>query len=516
MLQPEVLASHICELGNTNLTHTKAIIKKKNSYQQITTHNKIPRSLRTKCELTTSPSYSSNPKFLQIKESLQNATNDYIKTGIKFMTEWAEENILLLLQDHCHAILKKALQLLDGIALYNAAVIFIPNWFSSSQNQNKLLLFKLYLSNQLIDTRELIEYLEVPLNIIRLTGAKILTDNGSNKTALNSINSANLQSINLNPTDEFNFLSETLINFDQILRIMTINLWEVQREKSKQISAAITLKSRMDAFKVLDVTASTASAITRATEAYSKSQASSLQTSLRLSNLEKAACIQTQKTNEFSKALHSLPNQKKRSISNQEKQIFVDLTEDEEDSINSANTQQQRQRPNMREKRHEQQPPPQKMQKKEANKTVHWNELEPTELASQHPQAKNKSQFNATPQIIPLPRQTTMSFFQPAPPPIPPPAPSPTSMFNAQQKSPFNIWQESSTTKNPSQTINAQLKSPFINWQRMSLIETTSQGTTSTQNPFQIATHTQRKTNPNNLTNSNRGRNISRKRQRKR
>jgi hypothetical protein len=394
-------------------------------------------------------------------------------------------------------------------------MIFTPNWFSSSQNQNKLLLLKLDLSNQLIDTRELIQYLEVPLDIIRLTGAKILTDNGSNETALNSINSANLQSINLNHADEFNFLSETLINFDQILRITTINLWEVQREKSKHISAAITLKSRMDAFKTIDVTASTASAIARATEAYSKSQASSLQTSLRLSNLEKASRIQTQKTNQFSKALHSLPNRNKRSISHQEKQTFVDLTEDEEDSFNSANTQQQRQRPNMRGKCNENQPPPQKMQKKEANKIVHWNELELTELASQHPQTK-KSQFNATPQIIPLPRQTTLSFFQPTPPPIPPPAPSPTSMFNAQQKSPFNIWQESSVTKNPSQTINAQLKSPFINWQRTSLNETTSQCTTSTQNPFQIATHTQRKTNPNNLTNSNRGRNISRKRQRKR
>jgi hypothetical protein len=141
-----------------------------------------------------------------------------------------------------------------------------------------LLLFKLYLSDQFIDTRELIDYLEVPLDIIRLIGAKILTNNGSDNTALNSINSLNLQNINLNQKDEFNFLSETLINFDQILRITTIDLWEIQREKSKQISAAITLKSRMDAFKMIDITASTASTIARATEAYSESQASSLQT----------------------------------------------------------------------------------------------------------------------------------------------------------------------------------------------------------------------------------------------
>jgi hypothetical protein len=80
--------------------------------------------LHLKCELTTSPSNSSNPKFLQIKEDLQNATDNYIKTGINFMKEWAEENILLLLNDHCCAILSKALQILDGISLYNTAVIY--------------------------------------------------------------------------------------------------------------------------------------------------------------------------------------------------------------------------------------------------------------------------------------------------------------------------------------------------------------------------------------------------------
>jgi hypothetical protein len=99
MSQPEVLAPYISELGNTNLTHSKVINKKKESFLQLTTQNKIPRSLRIKVELTTSPSFSSNPKFLQIKEELQNATNDYIKTGIKLMTEWAQEHILLLIQE---------------------------------------------------------------------------------------------------------------------------------------------------------------------------------------------------------------------------------------------------------------------------------------------------------------------------------------------------------------------------------------------------------------------------------
>jgi hypothetical protein len=67
------------------------------------------------------------------------------------MREWAEENILLLQQDCCFSILSKALQILDGISLYNAEVIHKPSWFTSSQNYNTLILLKIYLSNEFID-----------------------------------------------------------------------------------------------------------------------------------------------------------------------------------------------------------------------------------------------------------------------------------------------------------------------------------------------------------------------------
>jgi hypothetical protein len=43
------------------------------------------------------------------------------------MLEWAQIHITLLMHDRCHALLTKALQILDGITLYNAAVIFTPN-----------------------------------------------------------------------------------------------------------------------------------------------------------------------------------------------------------------------------------------------------------------------------------------------------------------------------------------------------------------------------------------------------
>jgi hypothetical protein len=133
------------------------------------------------------------------------------------MTEWAQEHILLLIQERCHALLVKALQILDGIALYNAAVIFRPAWFSSSQNFNTLLLLKLYLPNKFIDVQEIASFLETPLDTILLLSARILTNHGSEEVAIDAINKITLTNINLNHEDEFTFLSETLICFDQIL-----------------------------------------------------------------------------------------------------------------------------------------------------------------------------------------------------------------------------------------------------------------------------------------------------------
>jgi len=431
MSQPEVLAPYISELGNTNLTHSKVINKKKESFLQLTTQNKIPRSLRIKVELTTSPSLSSNPKFLQIKEELQNATNDYIKTGIKLMTEWAQEHILLLIQERCHALLTKALQILDGIALYNAAVIFRPAWFSSSQNFNTLLLLKLYLSNEFIDVQEIASFLETPLDTILLLSAKILTNHGSEETALDAINKITLVNINLSHEDEFTFLSETLICFDQILRVTTIDLWKAYEEKIKQFSAVISLQSRMAAFETLDATAQTASAILRAAEAHADSQATTLQANLRLTNLEKNVRKHEQKTNELTKILKQNENKHTHSKTRrviQDKHHMVDLTKDDDESSTHPNKlfkhQQKDINKNKKRKQIDTDPSLNPFYLKGKIKTVQWKEPEP-------PQPVEKPTGE---QAAPT---TTLPFFASAPRPIPPPAPSLINPFKEQGTSPF-------------------------------------------------------------------------------
>jgi len=57
MSQHTALEPHIKELGKICLDFTTNIEKKKESSHKLITENRTPRSLRLKCELTTSPSY---------------------------------------------------------------------------------------------------------------------------------------------------------------------------------------------------------------------------------------------------------------------------------------------------------------------------------------------------------------------------------------------------------------------------------------------------------------------------
>jgi hypothetical protein len=69
---------------------------------------------------------------------------------------------------------------------------------------------------------------------------------------------------------------------------------------------------------------------------------------------------------------------------------------------------------------------------------VHWNVSELRQLSSQTTQASIDKQSNTGYQNSPFFKQTTTSFFQPAPPPTPPPVPSLNNTPNFQHISPFN------------------------------------------------------------------------------
>jgi len=375
------------------------------------------------------------------------------------MSEWAQIHITLLTHDRCHALLTKALQILDGITLYNAAVIFTPNWFSASQNFNTLLLLKFYFSNDFIDTNEIVTYLKMPTDTILLIGAKILANHGSDEHVTNSINAINLTDINLAVKEEFEFISEALISFDRILRLTTIDLWHAQQEKMKQLSAAITLKSRMAAFETIDATAITATAITRATELQAEAQATTLQTNLRLANLEKTTRKQEQKVNEFSKLLRHNDKKQKHSNSNQnqghENRNMVDLTTDDGESPQpsySSPTPFPKFQRNLKRKQNDPASSPSFTKRSNKSKKVHWS-LSEQQLINPANTANTQPPNNTV--APPIPFNITTPFFAPAPPPVPPQAPFANNPFIGRQMSPFTPVKDPQTNDNPI------IKNPF-------------------------------------------------------
>jgi hypothetical protein len=122
LLQLEVFSEH------TNLTFSKLIERKKDSYNVLKNENKIPHSLHIKCELKTSPDYASNADFLQLKEDMQNEVTAFIQKGTRIMTQWANIQLKLITTDCCTALLDIAMKYLDGLSSYNGEKIGLPNW----------------------------------------------------------------------------------------------------------------------------------------------------------------------------------------------------------------------------------------------------------------------------------------------------------------------------------------------------------------------------------------------------
>jgi len=472
MSQPHVFKTRICDLGIINLSHTGTIEKKKENLNLLVNNKKIPRSLRIKCELSTSPDYASNQDFLRLKEELQNTVQDFISTGTKIMTEWAGVNILLLLKDRCYSIFSKALPMLDGLTSYYSDILSTPRWITNSNKFNTLILLKLYLSNNLIDTTELIHYFELPYDIVHLIGAKTLFNDDSLTNITNTFNSIDLNSINLHQENEYLFCSEILSNFDQILRVTTIDLWNSHTEKMKKQLAANNLKSKMVSIDTVNATAATASAINKAAELHNESLSQNLHTNLRLTNLEKSLRRQEQKTNEMNNTLQKNKNKNnqknalgshiaeyltsplkatlhKRQSNQRYPQDMVDLTNDTEDLPqddgkeefihHSKYPQKNRKRSHTNHSSYNPSPP-------KKTKGIQWKNAEVMQYFPHQPSSTlilAPTRENPVMQQTPLQSQYANQpilnpFFQPAPPPKPLLAPSPNHQNLYQVNSPFH------------------------------------------------------------------------------
>jgi hypothetical protein len=203
--------------------------------------------------------------FLKLKTELQDEVINFIEKGSHIMTKWAEINIHLLTRDRCTDILSKALQILDGVTSFYTEIIGTPIWPSVPTTHINLFLFKLYLSNALIDITDIIDYLNVPSENILLIATRILTNLTTDEEANELISSFNLSDIDLDDEQQLSIIRETLTSFDQILRLSTIYVWEARTDKLKLSTAATNLESKMMGIETINATESTALAIYRVT-----------------------------------------------------------------------------------------------------------------------------------------------------------------------------------------------------------------------------------------------------------
>jgi hypothetical protein len=162
-----------------------------------------------------------------------------------------------------------------------------------------LLLLKLYLSNSYLQTKEIAEYLDSTPEKILIIATKNLMNLNSDEGTNNLLNTLNISDFDTDNDLQKAFVSETLRNFDQILRICLLDIWRFNEEKNRQATAALNLKLAMRSSETKDITASTALAIDKAAENVAKAQLTNLKTNLRLSNLQKAVRRQNNRSGEI-------------------------------------------------------------------------------------------------------------------------------------------------------------------------------------------------------------------------
>jgi hypothetical protein len=313
MSQHNALSQHIIDLGTICLNCTHTIEKKKNSSIKLIKEGNIPRSLRIKCELTTSPDFENDPNYLVLKQKLQDAVSRFTTTGLEIMQDWSKININLLIKERCHKIMKKTITILDGLFSYWSDVIGPANWSQTIGNNILLILLKIYFETEYIpDTSDILNYLEMTPNEILLLAARIITKNNDdiyNQSVLLTIDQIELNFTHHN-SSQLHILQETLSSFNAILRATTIELWEINSQRLRESEASLKLKAKLDSERTASATIATTKAIDKALEIIDVSNNNNQATQLRILNLEKQLLKQNQTSNEILNHLKSQKNSK--------------------------------------------------------------------------------------------------------------------------------------------------------------------------------------------------------------
>jgi len=309
MLQHTALEPHIKELGKICLDFTTNIEKKKESSHKLITENRTPRSLRLKCELTTSPSYENNRDFIILKRELNEAVEDFTKKGLNIMKRWSHINIRLLKEDRCFNVLKKAINIMDALFTYWTDVFLPLSWPNQVTNNPILFLSKIYFETDYIDNIDQIRnYFDLPTSEILLSISKILTKNNGDKYNLELVDSMDLTFLDNLEENNLIIINETLTTFDTILRATTILLWDTNQKKIRLAEAAQKLNAKLEAERNTSATVATSLAINKARANMAQNNTTNDATQLRIAILEKQLLQQSQTSKEI---LNQLKNRKR-------------------------------------------------------------------------------------------------------------------------------------------------------------------------------------------------------------
>lgn len=313
---------------------------------------------------------------------------------------------------------------------------------------------------------------------------KSILNTTTDEEAIDLVNSFQLADINMNDELQNTIIKEVLINFNQILKITTINIWSHHQQQIKQTTAANNLKYKMKALESASALEATALAYAKATANINNDKSANLNTNLRLNNLEKAFRRQEQKTNE-TKNKNKNKNQKNLSGSQQSvplaspqklapakrKTTIVDLTSDKSGETLQEEFENVQHYPHQKIKT-------QKRQKKNRNqhesykKSIQWKEAEVKDF---NPKSPVNSTFppygNHRPSNTGTQEMGILQYYSP-----------PTMVGQPPQNffpnNPFNSNQKPQGASHPfPQTTHGGFQCPFPQYTQM-------QGFTPGQNPF--------------------------------
>jgi hypothetical protein len=262
--QHNAYASLITELGIKTLDLTTMLENKKRMYHKMK-DGFLPRSIRIKCQLTTSEDYRQDETFLQLQKLQDQHVAEFHENALDVFTKWHDRLINLINKDRLIYFLAKGTAILSRmIVFFQHCTNFKINWPSVTDTDicNKeyrqkiltLFLFKLYTSKHIMDISPLLEFLEVSNKEFTSVGAKLILNTNNDIKVEQEFHRLNVLHFNPSKKSEFEFVQEVLLSFDSILRYTSLELWNDKSLANRKATASEALEASLKADDITNTT----------------------------------------------------------------------------------------------------------------------------------------------------------------------------------------------------------------------------------------------------------------------